>query len=178
MSSVNSPARHLVGFERFLLYGFVGLCVEVLFTALYEQVLGNGDVRLMGQTYLWMHPIWALGLMAVDQAAPLMHRRRWHWIARGLVWMLGSYAIEYSTGWVLRQAVGKAPWDYSHFAGNIDGLICLEYSWGWATCGLVAERITGLVKRLQIHRHPAPPASCHPTPPCSASTRAVTLPPT
>ena len=52
-------------FQKFLLYGCLGLLLEVFFTGLHSLYTKNW--RPTSQTYLWMHPIYgvtALGLEA------------------------------------------------------------------------------------------------------------------
>ena len=64
------PARstgQLPPIARFLIYGFVGWCVELLFTSVSDLAIGAGDVRLRGYSYLWMHPIWGLGILSCER---------------------------------------------------------------------------------------------------------------
>ena len=42
-------------FFRFLIYGAVGWCIEVLFTGIAAAVFDR-DRAATGKTYLWMHP--------------------------------------------------------------------------------------------------------------------------
>lgn len=66
--------------------------------------------------------------------------RDFHWIIRGTVYMLLIFAIEYSTGWLIKYFVGVAPWTYSNsFA--VDHLIRLDYAPGWFALGLMFERV-------------------------------------
>jgi len=43
---------------RFIIYGFVGWCIEVFWTGLGSLL--RGDRRLKGWSYLWMFPIYHL----------------------------------------------------------------------------------------------------------------------
>src|SRR5688572_22600564 len=113
---------------RWFLYGMIGWCAEVFWTATYEAVSGTRKDRttpgkrvaisrrerwlLVGHTYLWMVPIY--GLLAVT-FEPLHDALRgvW-WPLRGLVWMVGLFAVEYGAGWVLRRLTGRCPWDYAY----------------------------------------------------------------
>lgn len=61
--------------------------------------------------------------------------------ARAAAYGAGFLAIEYGTGWALRRALGKAPWDYSDAPLHIDGLIRLDYFFLWAVCGLALEPV-------------------------------------
>ena len=150
-----SPVRSLAAlrpltlYERAVAYGAIGLCVEVIFTAVYEVVWGAPDVRLQGHTYLWMHPIWAFGLLVVERYGLAMKARGRRWPVRALVYMTGAFAVEFSTGYVLTLVLGRAPWDYTGEPASVAGLIRLDYAGGWAMAGIVSERITAAILRVR-----------------------------
>lgn len=135
---------------RFLLYGLLGWSAEILWTALSERVRSKpamaGDWRLLGHTSLWMFPIYGL-------LAPLyepMHDflRPWHWFMRGVIYLLGIWLVEYTTGWLLRRLTGKCPWDYSDLRGHLDGLIAWEFGPVWFLFGLALEPVHDFLVRL------------------------------
>lgn len=145
-------ARRLHLWQRVLVYGLIGMLVEVMFSGVADLIAGRSDVRLQGYTYLWMHPVWATGFMISEVLTPRMRARGLHWIGRALLWTILFFAVEYAAGWTIRSLVGRAPWDYAAATANIDGLIRLDYAWWWACAGLIGERITSLVRRIQIRR--------------------------
>ena len=69
---------------RLVIYGLVGFCSEVIWTALYDAVIGTRTEpdspsvrvklssqerwRLMGRTYLWMLPIYGSAVLAFEPA--------------------------------------------------------------------------------------------------------------
>jgi uncharacterized membrane protein len=125
--------------QRFVIYGFLGWCAEVVFTAIVGFVRGR-DRRLTGQTSLWMFPIYGL----VEPFYEPLHnalRGRLSGAGRGLVYALGFLAVEYVSGRVLRALVGEAPWDYSHARHHLHGLVRLDYLPLWAGAGLALERL-------------------------------------
>ena len=132
---------------RFCVYGLLGWCFEVVWTAVTEKVRGvQPDWCLAGHTYLWMFPIY--GLLA-PIGEPVHDFLRPHiWILRGLVYLLGIWVVEFVTGWLLRKLTGKCPWDYSNFRGNIQGIITLEYAPVWFIFGLAFERAHDALVRL------------------------------
>jgi len=132
---------------RFCIYGLLGWCWEVVWTAVTEKAFGQQkDWRLMGHSYLWMFPIY--GLLA-PIGEPIHNALRPHfWLLRGLAYLIGIWAVEYITGWLLRKLTGKCPWDYSHLRGNIHGIITLEYAPVWFGFGLGFERIHDFLVRL------------------------------
>jgi len=125
---------------RFWIYGLLGWCWEIVWTAVTEKVWGiQRDWRLRGHSYLWMFPIY--GLLA-PLGEPIHNLMRPHfWLMRGLVYLLMIWVVEYATGRLLRKLTGKCPWDYSHFAGNFQGIITLEYAPVWFVFGLAFERV-------------------------------------
>jgi uncharacterized membrane protein len=125
---------------RFCIYGLLGWCWEVVWSAVTEKAWGKqGDWRLVGHTYLWMFPIY--GLLA-PLGEPLHNvLRPQHWFWRGLAYLIGIWGIEYVTGWLLLKLTGKCPWDYSSFPWNIQGIVTFEYAPVWFAFGLAFERV-------------------------------------
>lgn len=140
---------------RFFLYGALGWCGEILWTAVYELVTGTRkhptDVhvrvpmtpperwRLAGHTYLWMFPLYGLGGLAFEPCHEAV--RAWPWPLRGLCWMALIFAAEYALGRLLRRATGRCPWDYGYARWNVDGVIRLDYAPVWFCFGFVLERV-------------------------------------
>lgn len=132
---------------RFCIYGLLGWCWEIVWTAVTEKAWGRQrDWRLVGHTYLWMFPIY--GLLA-PVGEPIHNALRSHfWVLRGLVYLIGIWMVEYFAGWTLRKLTGKCPWDYSNFPGSIQGIITLEYAPVWFIFGLGFERVHDTLVRI------------------------------
>ena len=132
---------------RFCIYGLLGWCFEVVWTAVSEKVSGGQrDWQLTGHTYLWMFPIY--GLLA-PMGEPVHNFIRPHiWPLRGLVYLIGIWSVEFATGWLLKKLTGKCPWGYSHLRGNIQGMIALEYAPVWFLFGLGFERVHDVLLEL------------------------------
>lgn len=140
---------------RFVLYGLVGWCAEILWTASYDAVSGTtrapGDTtarrpltraerrRLAGQTYLWMLPIYGSAALFFEPIHEAV--RALPWAARGAIYMTGLFAVEYVAGWLLRRLTGACPWDYSYARTSVHGYIRLDYAPVWFVFGLVLERV-------------------------------------
>lgn len=128
--------------ERFLLYGMLGWCLEVVWTGLGSLLAG--DARLAAHTYLWMFPIYGMAVLF----EPVHDRlRSLPWPVRGLAWMALFFAVEYVTGWLIRQLVGVSPWQY-HGRWQVDGLIRLDYAPVWFAAGLMFERVHDFLDRV------------------------------
>ena len=120
---------------RFLIYGICGWVIEVLFTGVCSAV--KGDVKLASRTYLWMFPIYGMGILL----EPIHNVMRGNpWIFRGLVYALIIFVLEYIFGFLLKQITGVCPWDYSGvFALN--GYIRFDFLPLWFATGLLFEII-------------------------------------
>lgn len=116
----------------------IGLACEVVFTAVMDYP-SNQDLRLKGYTYLWMVPIYAL----VYPACVLIYPRMSYYplLVRGFAYMLIIYAVEYSSGWLLRRFVGECPWEkeYHKAKWHLHGLIRLDFAPAWIAAALLFE---------------------------------------
>lgn len=132
-------------FKRFLIYGLLGWNIEVLWTGLYSLVLG--DVNLQGSTSLWMFLIYGSAVFVLE---PVHDRiRNWRWPIRGLIWVVLIWAMEYATGFVLREFLGVTPWYYDGKYA-IDGLVRLDYAPAWFIVGLLFEKVHDTLLKLHI----------------------------
>lgn len=135
------------------IYGLAGWCIEIFFTAISDKIFTVDDFKLKGYSYLWMPPIWAVGIYGCEQAYIFLRRRHVHWLVRLVPYTAICFTTEYTSGWILRQLIGDVPWHY-HSPWAVDGLIRLDYAPFWALCGLIGERVTRILWRLRIHLHP------------------------
>lgn len=132
---------------RFVLYGVVGWCAEIFWTAIIDRVRGKQkDWRLLGHTSLWMFPIYGLIAPLYEPVHDTL--RPWPWFLRGVVYLLGIWIVEYATGWLLRRLTGKCPWDYSDLRGNLHGLVAWEFGPLWFAFGLALEPVHDFLVRL------------------------------
>lgn len=121
--------------RKFLLYGFAGWIVEVLFTGTFSAV--KRDRSATAKTYLWMHPIYGATALGLEF---LSHKLKWMPLpVRGLVYTGVMYGAEYSSGLLLRKVLGSCPWDYSGARHNVHGLVRLDYAPAWYALGLLFE---------------------------------------
>ena len=122
---------------RFFIYGLLGWGLEVFWTG-FESAL-HGDPRLSSHTYLWMFPIYGLAVFL----EPLHNAvRQQPWFIRGLLWTVVIFALEYSTGGIIREITGYSPWNYSGLSRwEIHGLIRLDMAPLWFITGLIFEQV-------------------------------------
>ena len=126
-------------FIRFIIYGCVGWLIEIVWTGLGSVV--NGDKNLKCNTYLWMFPIYGMGI-ALEPLHELI--RGFSWIYRGFIWAAVIFMIEFVTGYILKLTIGKCPWDYDRDGEvlvSVKGLVRFDYLPMWFGVGLMFERL-------------------------------------
>jgi hypothetical protein len=125
---------------RVVLFSCIGVAFEVVFTALLEYP-DKKDVRLMGYSYIWMFPIYAL----IPFFMGFLYPRFGPWVlpARLGLYVAILLAVEYATGWLIRKATGKCPWEDNYYGRKwaIHGLIRLDFIPSWALACYLFERI-------------------------------------
>ena len=129
---------------RFLIYGLMGLTVEVVYTGIASLLAG--DLSMHGFSFLVMLPIYGLAVFLEP-----LHRSISHlpWWTRGLIYLMLIWAVEYLTGMLLRLILGASPWNYTDPL-NIDGLITLRMAPEWFLAGLGFEKIHDFLDRHRI----------------------------
>ena len=137
MQKISIP-KFLFGF---ILFGLAGFGAEIIFTALYDLVFAvlegkSPDWSLKGQSYIWMLPIYGLGAPLMKWIYPKIARYAVPF--RLAIYVVGIFAIEYITGFLLEQFTGKCPWNYNGrpFAFHY---INLAYAPYWAILGFILE---------------------------------------
>lgn len=130
--------------KRFVVYGLLGWCMEVFWTGLGSLI--SGDVRLVGETCIWMFPIYGLAIF-LEPIHDFI--RSYPAIIRGGIYTVLIYLAEYSTGFLLKVIIGVCPWRYTDSL-SVNGLITLYFIPVWFTVGLLFEKIHDLLLRVKI----------------------------
>jgi len=129
---------------RFVAYGLIGWCAEVLFTGLHDYVRFR-DRRLPSRSSVWMFPVYGLLAPVYEPLHDALRARPAP--VRAAAYAIGFLSVEYASGWVFRAVLGEAPWDYSGARRHLHGLIRPDYAPIWAAAGLALEpvhdRLTG-----------------------------------
>lgn len=113
----------------------LGWCIEIFWTGLHSLL--HNDPKLTGVSSLHMFPIYGLAFLISPLSSILKKCRT---VTRGLIYMLGIFTIEYTSGMYLKKR-GRCPWDYSDSPCQINGVIRLDYAPLWFLTGLFYERI-------------------------------------
>ena len=130
--------------KRFVIYGCVGIFIEIIWTGLGSAA--EGDKNLRCNTYLWMFPIYGTGII-LEPIHELI--RGLLWIYRGFIWAVLIFTIEYITGFILKLTLGGCPWNYDRdgeVAVSVKGFIRLDFLPLWFCVGLIFECIHDFIK--------------------------------
>lgn len=119
---------------KFIRCGMYGWCIEVLWTGLNSLL--RHDPKLMGFSSLRMFPIYGMASLIAPLSALLKSCRT---VTRGLIYMLGIFTVEYTSGMYLKKR-GCCPWDYSDSRYHVNGVIRLDYAPLWFLTGLFYEK--------------------------------------
>ncbi len=128
-------------FAFFLIYSFLGWCMEVVFHAIRK-----GEIVNRGFLNGACCPIYGVGMVAVlTFLLPLSDNIIVLYVGGTIVCTL----LELVTGWVLFRIFHMRWWDYSNQPCNLGGYICLRFSllWGVA-CVFVVKVIHPVVLTL------------------------------
>lgn len=131
---------------RLLLYGCGGWVLEVGFTGL--SALLRGDRQATARTYLWMHPIYGATALVLERL-----QRRLRGLprpVRALACTATIYTVEYASGYLLRQVLGRCPWDYTGRGWNVQGLVRLDYAPLWYGAALLFEPVHGWLEAAHL----------------------------
>lgn len=123
--------------KDFVKCGLTGCCMELFWTSFCG--IKKKDYKLIGQTSFWMFPIYGMAAV-IKTASRGLKKRNKDMLERGLIYTMGIYAVEYTTGSFLKRK-NRCPWDYSKSKYNINGLIRLDYAPLWFAVGLIYEKI-------------------------------------
>lgn len=132
-------------FIRSIIYGLLGWCMEVVWTAIptHRPI----DWSLRGHSYIWMLPIYGLIGPLYE---PVHNRlRRVARPVRALVYAVGFITVETIMGTLLKRLTGQCPWDYTgKTRWEIGGVTRLDYAPVWAALGLGLEPLHDRLVRL------------------------------
>lgn len=128
-----------------LLFGFLGLGLEVAFTGVLDY-RKNGDKQLMGYSSLWYLPLYWLAPVFFHCAGPFVFPLP-VWV-RGCLYMACLFAFEYAGMGALRLLLGASPSEKSYYRSrwNVHGLIRLDFAPAWFAAGLFFELVYRLLR--------------------------------
>jgi hypothetical protein len=90
--------------RRFVIYGIIGWGTEIVFTGIGSLI--SGDLRLLGYSNIWMFLIYGCAVF-LEPVHDMI--ARWNWFARGIVWLVLIWGMEYASGLILYLVLGVTP---------------------------------------------------------------------
>ncbi len=109
--------------------------MEIIYTSLGS--FRKKDLKLMGNTSVWMFPIYGLAAV-IGEVYPVL--KKCPTLLRSSIYGIGILSVEYVSGSLLKRH-NLCPWDYSKAKLNVNGLIRLDYLPLWMGAGLIFEKI-------------------------------------
>lgn len=132
--------------NRFLVFAFLffigsvaGWCIELLFRHFTnpERKWINPGFCVGPYVPLYGFGLCLLYLIASLEALHLIQNPLWNRVVLFLVMAVSMTAIEYIAGILSLKWMKVRLWDYSNLRGNIQGIICPQFSAIWAAAGAV-----------------------------------------
>lgn len=132
--------------KRFAIYGFIGWCLEIIWTGLTS--VKGGSIDLVGHTSVWMFFIYGSAVFIFE---PVFKKiSDCNVFVRGIVWTELIFLIEFISGLILL-LLGIEAWYYDS-AFSVWGLIRLDYAPLWFVVGLMFERVHLYLERIGVGR--------------------------
>jgi hypothetical protein len=135
-------------FLRFFIYGAMGWCGEIIWTALTSRIFGRiHNWLLMGETSLWAFPMYGSMAFLYEPLHDIL--RSQFFLVRAAAYLIGFWIVEYLGGWLVWKITGTKPWDYSKSpGGSLNRLIRWNFVFVWPLVGLALEPIHDFLVRV------------------------------
>lgn len=133
----------LILLEKVIVYGCLGLLIEVFFTGFSSLLSGHKDA--VAKTYLWMLPIYGLSALALEGLSEILP---WPFYVKAFIYVVFIYFVEGISGWVLKKTTGRIPWDYGISHWTPMGLINLKYAPYWLLLAMAFDSITTFLTKI------------------------------
>lgn len=117
----------------FIIYAFLGWCLEVAYQAVEHGIFINRG--FLNGPYC---PIYGFGMITVML---VLYPLQENFVALYIGSVFLTTLLEFVTGFFLEKIFSQHWWDYSSEKFNIKGYICLKFSLLWGVACLVAVRI-------------------------------------
>ncbi len=125
-------------FLRFFIYGMLGWCAEIVWTALPKK--RPIDRTLSGHTQLWVFPLYGSLAFLYEPLHDFL--RAYPLIIRGAAYAVGFMVVELIAGFVIAKLVGKVPWDYTDKTRwRVGAYMRYDYAPLWFLAGLALEPV-------------------------------------
>lgn len=125
----------------FFVYGFLGWCAEVAFAAVKEKEFVNRGF-LNGP----ICPIYGVGVISVVEILQPVADKL---VLLYLTSVVLTTALEWITGFLMEKLFHHKWWDYSNMPMNLNGYVCVPFSFVWGlACVVIVRNIHPFIYRL------------------------------
>lgn len=114
----------MVYFIYFFIYSFIGFVLETLYTFFTRGLLIWKKCFLIN----WLCPVYGFGAIAILLSTRLIKNYK---ILTMLVGAVAATAVEFVVHLFYEKILGVTIWNYSDLPLNIDGRICLTFTFFW-----------------------------------------------
>jgi len=131
-------------FLKLLIYGHLGLLIEIWFTGIYSFFFRR-DKSATAKTYLPMLFVYGLTALVLERLSEVI---LWPFYLKAFIYVFVIYFAEGLSGWILKKLIGKIPWDYGMSHWTPMGLINLKYAPFWLIVAMAFDPITTFLTRI------------------------------
>lgn len=123
---------------QFLIYSFLGFLLEVVFARLTRSAKPDRKCMYL----LPLCPVYGLGAVLITHLPVSVLNDP---LLLFLCGALTATAVEYFMDWFYETTLGVRFWNYSSMPGNLNGRVCLIFSFAW---GILSLALVGLFHPL------------------------------
>ena len=128
----------------FVLFGVVGVAAEIFFTSIHSLIKKEKNRAMIGHSSLWMFFIYGAVYFIILFGTTYLSQ--YSIFLRGLVYMILIYALELSSGLILKK-FNALCWDYCKDTKyHFKGIISLEFAPLWYIGGILFELVYSYLK--------------------------------
>lgn len=117
-------------FMYFVLYSFIGFILETFYTLITRGVWISKKCFLINL----LCPVYGLGALAIVSCTrPIREYKLLTFVVGGVA----ATVVEYVVHYVYKEMLGVSIWDYSTLPYNINGRICLLFTFFWSILSML-----------------------------------------
>lgn len=132
-------------FQKFLLYGCIGILIEFFFTAAHSLIIKNW--KGTGHSYIWMLPVYGGASLFLEVISESVS---WPFYFKAFIYVPVIYGIEALSGWMIQKIIGHVPWEYKKSSWAPMGLINLKYAPFWLLLAMLFEPISVYLRKIVV----------------------------
>ncbi len=133
----------LILLEKTIIYGCLGLLVEVFFTGIGSLIRKHWDAT--AKTYLWMVGVYGLTALLLEVVSEAIS---WPFYLKAFIYVPIIFGAEGLSAWIIKRIIGRVPWDYGVSHWTPAGFVNFKYAPYWFLLALAFDPITAFLTRL------------------------------